>query len=183
MYIFSGTIFLSGTGQRHEISQYVVHGDYDPDHGWRNDICAIQIRDNFEWSDRVQQVTLPPQDWAVNDGDQTTITGWGYTDPVSLSTGIITTCQRKTAVAPSRCRETTMTYYSFSSDTTNLKKSTNFFFFLKENQQIPDRLQVGYNFIALSNDRCGQETGVDMYDGYVCVHGNHQGQGVCSVSF
>ena len=40
-------------------------------------------------------------------------------------------------------------------------------------------MQVGYDFIALSNDRCGQETGINMFDGYVCVHGNHQGQGVC----
>ena len=84
MYIFAGTIFLDGQGQRHEIAQYVVHGDYDPDNAWRNDVCLIQLRDNLQFNDRVQQVTLPPQGWPVNDGDSVLITGWGYTDPVSL---------------------------------------------------------------------------------------------------
>ena len=56
------------------------------------------------------------------------------------------------------------------------------FTFLKDGGSGPDRLQVGRDFKALSNDHCGQLTGVDMYEGYVCVVGNHQGQGVCSVS-
>lgn len=80
MYVYSGSIFLSGDGQTHPIAQYVVNGDYDPDHNWRNDVCLVQIQDEFQFNDRVQQVTLPPQGWPVNDGDKTLISGWGYTD-------------------------------------------------------------------------------------------------------
>lgn len=79
MYVFAGTIYLSGQGQRADISQYIVNGDYDPDHGWRNDICLIQLRNSLQFNDRVQPVTLPPQGWPVNDGDSVLITGWGLT--------------------------------------------------------------------------------------------------------
>lgn len=83
--MFSGTIHLSGKGQRHEISQLLVNEKYDPDNEWKNDVCLIQIQDKFQYDENTQQITLPTQGWPVEDGDLLTITGWGYTDPVSSS--------------------------------------------------------------------------------------------------
>lgn len=75
MYV--GSIYLSRGGQTYPISRYIIHGDYDPNDHWRNDICLINVANAIQYNNEVQPVTLPPRDLNIPSGDALTIPGWG----------------------------------------------------------------------------------------------------------
>lgn len=79
--MFAGTVFINGTGQRYDIDLYKIHGSFDFYNDYRNDICVIRIKGEFEFNDRIQPVTLTTQDWPINEGDVAAVMGWGYVTP------------------------------------------------------------------------------------------------------
>ncbi|KAL0266543.1 UNVERIFIED_CONTAM: hypothetical protein PYX00_009053 [Menopon gallinae] len=95
--IYSGSIYLDRGGIYHPISKIEMHKQYDANNRWRNDVCLIRVATPFVFTDKVQQITLPPQNWPVNAGDRISISGWGYTNPVQGQQTVPNRLQKATA--------------------------------------------------------------------------------------
>lgn len=83
-YVFSGTIYLNGSGKIHNVSETIINEEYAPDNAFKDDICLLKIEGEFQFNNRTQPIVLPVQDWSIDDGELANVTGWGRTATVSL---------------------------------------------------------------------------------------------------
>ncbi|KAK6618757.1 hypothetical protein RUM43_013148 [Polyplax serrata] len=127
--LYAGSNVLYKGGSFHEVEKYIIHQNYSSKDNWINDACLLKVKEPFVYGERVQQVTLPPQDWPINDGDLLNVTGWGLTE--------------------------------------------------HEGEDVPELLQLGKNFVALSPEKCESLTEAN-HPSYLCVLGGREGQGVCN---
>ncbi|XP_065336417.1 trypsin-1-like [Cloeon dipterum] len=72
----SGSVDVNG-GERHQVTNIIMHESYDPIDSWNNDIAILEVSPAFVFSDNVQPITLPNQGDAPAVGSPATVIGWG----------------------------------------------------------------------------------------------------------
>ncbi|KAL0273607.1 UNVERIFIED_CONTAM: hypothetical protein PYX00_006240 [Menopon gallinae] len=80
-YVYVGSIYLDKGGSSHPIEKMVMHENYQQSNHFKNDICLLRVSKPFQFSDRVKQVVLAPENYPVPGRDKVNTAGWGLTDP------------------------------------------------------------------------------------------------------
>ncbi|XP_069683023.1 trypsin-1-like [Periplaneta americana] len=76
--LYAGSIYLSGGGTRHYVSQIIVHESYNEYDSWKNDIAVIKVSNPFQIDGvNVKPISLPAQGQNPADGALATVIGWG----------------------------------------------------------------------------------------------------------
>ncbi|XP_069704263.1 mite allergen Der p 3-like [Periplaneta americana] len=76
--ILAGTINLQNGGTRHQVSNIIVHEQYNKSDSWRNDIALLQVNPPFNLDGiNVQAIALPDKGHNPSVGSRATVVGWG----------------------------------------------------------------------------------------------------------
>ncbi|XP_017770207.1 PREDICTED: chymotrypsin-1-like [Nicrophorus vespilloides] len=73
-----GTIWLGTIKNIIDVEDIIVHEDYDPYNGHKNDIAILKLEDAIEFSDDVQPTVLPKAFQEVHPESESVLAGWGY---------------------------------------------------------------------------------------------------------
>ncbi|KAJ9590567.1 hypothetical protein L9F63_016399, partial [Diploptera punctata] len=100
----AGTNKLSSKGITRQISKMIVHPQYD---SWSfdYDIALIKVKQPFNFTDKVNAVELPAQNWHPHSNTIATVSGWGV---INYSTKEMSNVLRKVDVhilSPGVCNE------------------------------------------------------------------------------
>ncbi|KAJ9590566.1 hypothetical protein L9F63_016398 [Diploptera punctata] len=104
MVLKAGTNELYSKGIEHQISKMIVHPQYDS-RSFDYDIALIKVMQPFNFTDKVNAVELPAQNWHPHSNTIATVSGWGK---IKYSTKEISNVLRKVEVhilSPGVCNE------------------------------------------------------------------------------
>ncbi|XP_069683027.1 trypsin-1-like isoform X2 [Periplaneta americana] len=76
--LHAGSIYLSSGGTIHNVSEFIVHENYDWYDSFINDIAVVKVSNPFQIDGvDVKPVSLPPQGQTPADDTLATVIGWG----------------------------------------------------------------------------------------------------------